>query len=78
MARIADRTIILSDEDIGAIRRIKASAVKPDLRHAELGKYTFLKVHAFQDLGYDHHIFMDVDMLCLDETFAFGGPWRRP
>lgn len=68
---IAHDVHVLSDEDIAKIKTVDADAVTPEHRHAEFGKYTFLKFLAFKDFGYDHHIFLDVDMVCLDPTFRF-------
>ncbi len=69
--RIAHRRVLLSREEIDGLRRINASKVDPDLRSEAFGKYTFLKFFTFKDLGYSHHIFLDVDMICLKPTFSF-------
>ncbi len=68
---LAHRRILLSDSEIDSMKRIDASKVDPGLRHESFGKYTFLKFFAFKDLGYSHHIFLDVDMICLDPDFSF-------
>lgn len=68
---LAHRKILLSESEIDGIKRIDASKVDPCLRHESFGKYTFLKFFAFKDLGYSHHIFLDVDMICLDPDFSF-------
>lgn len=67
----ADRIIILSDEELLRIREVNASEVDADFLHSEFGKFTFLKFNIFQDIGYAYHIFLDVDMICLDEDFSF-------
>ncbi len=70
--RLATNIQVFSDEDIARIKTVDSSRVKPRFRHSELGKYTFLKFLSFADFGYDHHIFLDVDMICLDPGFRFG------
>jgi lipopolysaccharide biosynthesis glycosyltransferase len=68
---LAHRRILLSRDEIDGLRRIDASKVDPDLRNEVFGKYTFLKFFAFKDFGYSHHIFLDVDMICLKPDFSF-------
>ena len=68
---LAHRRILLSESEIDGMKRIDASKVHPSLRRENFGKYTFLKFFAFKDLGYSHHIFLDVDMICLDPGFSF-------
>lgn len=67
----ADRVICLSDEDIAAVGSVRRDAVKRRYRHKDVGKYTFLKLLAYDDLGYRGHLFLDVDMICLDPSFRF-------
>jgi hypothetical protein len=69
--RLAHRRILLTPDEIHGMRRIDASRVDPDLRREAFGKYTFLKFFAFRDIGYPHHVFLDVDMLCLKPDFSF-------
>ncbi|MFW2830265.1 hypothetical protein [Sphingomonas sp. ID0503] len=68
---LADRVILIDDEQIERVKSVRRERVRSKHLHSELGKYTFLKLMAFNDFGYDHHIFMDVDMLCLDPCFRF-------
>jgi len=68
---IADRIILLSDEDIGKLKEAKKDKVKKTKRIESVGKYTFLKFFVFSDLGYDYHLFFDVDMVCLNKNFRF-------
>lgn len=68
---IANRIELLTDDDITNIQRVNSTRVSGNVRHMTVGKYTFLKFFSFRDIGYDHHIFLDVDMLCLDPNFRF-------
>lgn len=68
---MADRIEMFSDEDLERLKAVRWEAVEEHVRHPTLGKYTFLKFLAFNDFGYDHHILVDVDMVCLDPSFRF-------
>jgi lipopolysaccharide biosynthesis glycosyltransferase len=69
--KIADRIIMLSDDDLKKISQTQGTAVHPSTKHTKYNKYTFLKFLVFNDFGYKEHIFLDVDMLCLDPNFEF-------
>ena len=68
---IADRVILFTDEQLEPFAFIKNDKVLERLKIEKIGKYTFLKFFAFSDLGYDYHLFFDVDMICLKPDFRF-------
>ncbi len=68
---IADKVIFLDDEEINKLSKVKSDKVKSSLKVDKIGKYTFLKFFLFKPLGYDYHIYFDVDMICLDKDFRF-------
>lgn len=61
----SDKSILVTDTDIEKFSKISSSKVEAKLRLEWIPKYTFLKWMMYQDYGYDKHIFIDADMLCL-------------
>jgi len=68
---IADKVILISDEQLSRLKQSKKQKISKYKKIDSIGKYTFLKFFVFSDLGYDYHLFFDVDMLCLDNKFRF-------
>jgi lipopolysaccharide biosynthesis glycosyltransferase len=80
---IADRLVLASDADIAQFRNISGEVVAPALKLDWIPKYTYLKWLIFDDYGFDQHVFLDADIVCLrpiDELTDFrnadiyGGP----
>lgn len=69
--RICDRVIKITDGQLASLKSIDLSSVPDDFRHPKYGVYWFLKFLVFDDYGYDFHVYMDTDMLCLDRSFLF-------
>lgn len=68
VAEIADRFIVAGEDDIAQFSGIKSERVDERVRLDWIAKYTLLKWLIFEDLGYDRHIFIDADIVCLREV----------
>lgn len=69
--RVSDRTILITNEDKQRVSVIRKDNILKVHRRADIGAYVFLKLHAFRNFGFDYHIFLDADLLCLDPSFRF-------
>jgi hypothetical protein len=75
---IAQKLIVLDDDQIGRLRGVKSDQVEPEMRVPGFGKYTFLKCFCFDDLGYDFHLYIDTDFISMDGNFRLAeliGPY---
>ncbi|EFH12117.1 hypothetical protein ACFFMP_04550 [Pseudoroseomonas cervicalis] len=63
--RIATRIEFFDAARLAAFAPIRGERIDPRIHAGFAPKYTFLKLSMFQDRGYDRHIFLDADMLCL-------------
>ncbi|QOC23801.1 hypothetical protein IC757_06660 [Wenzhouxiangella sp. AB-CW3] len=62
---IADRVRLISNEEIAEFRGISAKKVEKRLRLRWIPKYTYLKWFMFDEYGYDRHLFIDADIVCM-------------
>lgn len=62
---MSDRPVVLSDDDISTFSAISGDRVPERVRLNWIAKFTLLKWMTFEDYGYDQHIFIDADILCL-------------
>ena len=72
---IADRFVVADDRLLGQFANISGERVVEQLRLDWIAKYTLLKWLVFDDYGYDRHVYMDADVLCLnapDELATLG------
>ncbi len=67
----ADRIIFIGDEERQSFRSINVDRVDETYRTETVGAYWFLKFYMFRDLGYEYHIFVDADLLCVSSRFRF-------
>lgn len=83
IAVIADLTREITDADIGQFSGITADLVEDKLKLDWIPKYTYLKWMLFDDYGFDQHIFIDADIVCLapiddlrnlDQSDLYGAP----
>ena len=65
-----DRVIEVSEEQTSFLKSIDFSGISNAHRHPVYGAYWFLKFFIFDDYGYEYHIYMDVDMLCISDSFT--------
>ncbi|MDQ1080856.1 hypothetical protein [Pseudoroseomonas cervicalis] len=63
--RIAASIEMFDAARLARFAQIRGERINPALHAGFAPKYTFLKLSMFQDRGYDRHIFLDADMLCL-------------
>lgn len=68
-ANLADEIILFTDEEISRLSTVRSDRVATKLRIPKIGKFTFLKLFCFGDLGYASHLFMDTDILVMSEAF---------
>ena len=68
---LADRIIFIGDEDKGAFSGVKYDKVHKSIKRDDIAAYWFLKFTMFRNFGYDYHIFVDTDLVCLRDDFRF-------
>jgi lipopolysaccharide biosynthesis glycosyltransferase len=72
VSAIGAKVLRLTSGDIERLRTINSRRIRGAYRTEKVSAYFLLKFYLFKELGYDYHIFLDADMLCLDPHFAFG------
>ena len=66
---VADEIVLFTEKEISRLSSIRSDRVASNLRIPKIGKFTFLKLFCFNDLGYSSHLFMDTDMLVMSDAF---------
>lgn len=85
---LADSVRIPTQRELEPFRAIPTEQVKEHVRHDDVPKYSFLKWLCFEDYGYEQNIYLDVDLLCLqnintlatelgDADLAVAGRWPQ-
>ena len=59
---------LISTDELTEFNSIILNEIDTRDRHAELPKYSMLKWFAFDDYGYERHIYLDVDMLNINSA----------
>jgi lipopolysaccharide biosynthesis glycosyltransferase len=65
VSNIATSVQVMAEDELARFRTIKGDRIREKFRTSFAPKYTFLKFSVFLERGYDRHIFIDADMLCL-------------
>ena len=68
---VGAKVVTLSYEDIERLKEVNSRLIQPGYKTHSLSAYWLLKFYAFKDMGYQYHIFLDADMLCLNSAFRF-------
>ncbi|WP_374275767.1 glycosyltransferase [Brevundimonas sp.] len=64
---VTDHSVLAGPEQIAEFANISPERVREDLRKGWIAKYTFLKWLVFQDYGFDRHIYIDADIVALND-----------
>lgn len=68
---MADRIIAVDQKQLDRLKKINSSGINDKFRTEDYGAYWYLKFFIYEDFGYDYHIFLDADMLCMSNDFRF-------
>jgi|GEM_PF-1389542 lipopolysaccharide biosynthesis glycosyltransferase len=66
--RIATKIVLVTKEQKDSLNVIKRGKIPPRFRREDLPKYTFIKWMMFDDIGYKSALFLDADIICLQNA----------
>lgn len=73
VASLADRFVFAGPEAVAQFSKISREKVEEHLRLPWIAKYTFLKWLIFDDYGFERHVYLDADLLCLNPCDDLAG-----